>query len=317
MANTIWRHAKYSALGVLHENPAAAARFIRDALGGQDVDVEFNRQFHDDGSQREHVLSGGMVYEFVKPTPALPKTEEEFAKHGSYARSMCYVVDDVDVAADILLAEGCKVIHREPGYAWIDASEQCALNFELRKAGEWPCHTGVRIATDPGPYMHNEIVTADPHACADFMIRVLGGELIEKAIADKIAGPDDPSSDMWKSDTTHVLHGGMVYQFIAPCRALVGWDTHMEKHGPCLHNTCYHVHDYHGVMKTLRDYGCKVQPRVPEDPDGGFDYNALYEGEGDDLIYTGWLDATEQCGLFIEILRRNHQWPSHVGYFFW
>lgn len=318
MANRVWRFAKCSGIGVLHSDPVAAAQFICDTVGGQSVDEELINKICSDPSTRKHILSGGITYEFVKPNASLPGTEAQFAKHGPNARSMCYVVEDVDAATDILLAEGCKLVHREPGYAWIDASEQCSLNFELRQASEWPCHTGIRLGTDTGPYMHSEIVSPDPHASAEFMIRVCGAVQVEKRISDLIAGdPEADLSDMLGSNTIHVLHGGMVYQFIAPCEGLVGWGDHMAKHGPSLHNTCYHVEDYDGVMATLKAKGCRIQPRLPEDPDAGFPYNALYEGEGEALIYTGWIDATEQCGMFIEVLRKCYQWPCLVGYFFW
>jgi hypothetical protein len=312
MAEKNMRHANFMHLEVIHTNPPAAARFIRDVFGGQDVDVELTKKLGQTGSMCEHVLSGGMVYEFVKPVPELIGSQEQMKKDGPIARFASYQVDDVNAAVDVLLAAGCKLIGRKDDCAWIDAADKCALNFEIiKKSDEWVCHTGDRLTSDRGPFMHVEVVTSSPSGAADFMKKIWGAEDVETNISDKIGS--FPGID--GCGCLHVLHGGMVYQFIAPGEGLPGWDKHLEAHGPSVHNICYHVEDFQQAVDALMSRGCKLIPRLPGHEREA--YNLLYDGEADDLIDCAWIDATEQCGMIVELLRKNFQHPCHVGYFFW
>lgn len=348
-----FKHAKVSHIEIVVPDAHKAAAFVRDALGGQNVEENISSRIADQSMLGhpdcgcEHVLAGGVVYQFIQPMPGLTGWKEHLKYHGPSVRCICFHVDDKDFdgVVQAMYNLGCKPIPRfgctmedpfvnrdpynllyegdgEPiDCAWFDATKQCGLNFEiLKKNDQWPCHTGKRLTSDIAVFQHLEVVVPDGHKAAQFMRDVWGGINVELNISNKIS--DQSMLGHPDCGCEHILAGGIVFQFIQPMPGLTGWKEHLEYHGPSVRNICIDVDDeeYWPLVNDLLSRGCKPIPRynctidapfVNEDP-----YNLLFEGEGKP-IPCAWIDAREQCGLNIEILTKNYQWPSLTGYFLW
>lgn len=334
---------------VLHERPLEAARFVRDALSGVNVDEDLCfriRKLDEVDNQCERVASGGVVFQFVKPSSQLPGSQKFFAAHGNQVYSYVIAVDDVDEAIASMERGGAKIVCHRTGddrlpyhaifegegdpidYGVADATALCGLRFEfVKKNPQLPCQTGVRYPQDLGVFQHAEIVVPDAAAAADFMCDVMGAERTEQTIYETITSHN--------AGCVHVLYGGIVFQLIEPHPNLLGWKEHMDSVGPSTRLICYHFkNDLQAVVDRFTARGA-VPIRHP--PVGGIENSDENDhgGEGLPIVDTGewawlygpdgdvprkykflWMDALEPCGVNWEMLDMSYRWPSSTGYFF-
>lgn len=288
MVDTNLRYSRITHITVLHPEPAKAARFVRDTMNANECDKELCARIRHLVSQEdnecERVTAGGLTFQFMKPTPALPGSQEFFAEHGPKVYSYALEVDDVDAAVDALVNKGgAKLVAHAQGadrldwnqlfegqgdpidFAVVDAREKCGLIFDITKKNDQiPCYTGVRFPTDIGCFMHSEVCVNNTAEAAEWLCGVMGGERIEQHISSRI-GAWDPdaigdvsmfknsqnlSGEAFKPACEHVLIGGFVFQLISPIVHLTGWDEHLARHGNNTILICYHVRE---LVRTVKE----------------------------------------------------------------
>lgn len=345
------RTARINAITVLHDEPEKAARFVRDTMGAIDVDAELCRKVAladgvDNGCER--VTSGGLTYQYMRPTPSLLGSQEFYRKHGALIYSYQVAVEDVDAAVDALVAAGAVLVGKDGllGHAFVDATEKCGLVFELMpKADELPCYTDKRYPGDIGVFQHSEVVVHDPKACRDWMVEVLGAEDVETDVARRIGTGSDCTGDPEKDAAAariatesaaklgvdivpgceHVLWGGYVFQIITPFPHLPYWLEFLRDHGNLTHNICYHTHptmtDIPSLLASMESFGAK-ELKFPGDEHSAswnFGYQGLYGPDNDDPDRICWcvqIDALEQSSILWEFIPMCFRWNCSTGYFF-
>lgn len=314
-------NARFAHLEIVHPDPYAAADFLIKSIGAKSC--EEGPSCSCEGVMEtacKHVLAGGVVFQFIKPVPALPGWQEDLDANGPVIHNIGITVDNWQEVRDALLANGCQEIGSfmlddasvlfpdapaEPfPTAHIDAKKQCGLQFELmQNTTFWPSLTGDTSASEICDYVHHEIVHPDPHAAAQFMIDVLGAESCEE-------GPSCACEQLMGTECKHVLFGGTIFQFIKPIPSLPGWQETLDKRGPCIHNVAITVDDVKAVSQTLIEMGALDVGYFELD-----DMSMLFPDADSVSFPTAYIDASAGCGLFFEIMARTPYWPSLTGQF--
>lgn len=321
------RYAKILGVTIPHENPAKAARYIRDMWEGRPCDQEqsYRIALHD-GNGCESVLAGGLVLQYAKPG-AIPGSQEFYDMCGSMVYTHTVEVDDVSAAVDALEAAGGTVVAHLTGddawpyssvfdgegdpieYAVVDCRPQCGLVFDiLQKNDQLAVHTGAYDPADVAVFQHTEVVVDDAVATAQWMVDTLGAELVEEKIYTTI-------TEMSSGTTRHTLWGGFVFQLIE--RGMPGWGDHLDAYGQSTHNFQFKMRptrrSNQEQCERLRAAGANIIN------DTEYSFVALYgedtnNADAHDICTLA--DTYEQCGCYWEVLVQDYHWPSLTGYFF-
>jgi catechol 2,3-dioxygenase-like lactoylglutathione lyase family enzyme len=133
---------------IVHPDPEAAAQFMRDTLGARDVEPRTQALIKQmfPGIGLAHVMVGQVVFQFVKPTDALPSWAKQLEQRGPSIHNVTISVPDIDTVTDAMLERGGKMLFDVPevdfsaaGYEHppgmrgnaIDAREQTGIVFEM------------------------------------------------------------------------------------------------------------------------------------------------------------------------------------------
>lgn len=321
------RYAEILGVTIPHENPSKAARYIRDMWNGRPCDEKLAyRIAHRDGNECEMVIAGGLVFQYSKPG-AIPGSQEFYDLCGSMVYTHTVAVDDVAAAVDALEAAGGEVVAHLEGderwpydsvydgegdpieYAVVDCRQQCGLVFDIiQKNDQLVYRTGAYDPSDVAVFQHTEVVLADAQAAADWMVDVLGAELVEPHIYEAI-------TEMSTGVTRHTLWGGCVFQLIEP--GMPGWGDHLDAYGPSTHNFQFKmrptVRSNQEQCELLRANGATIIN------DTEYSFIALYgedanNADAHDICTLA--DTYEQCGVYWEVLVQDYHWPSLSGYLF-
>lgn len=324
------RFARFMNVTILHDEPTKAARFVRDVFKAHEVDQDLCFKIAtlvpNENNECERVTSGGLTYQFMKPSAALPGSMEFYEKEGSRLYSYTLAVKSVSDAVDQLCKTGgAKLVAHLTGddripynslfegegdpieYAVVDAREKCGLLFELISQDlPVPCYTDVRFPEDLGVFQHAEITVKDPKKSADWLCEIMGGERVESEIAARIGsgnantgdGIPDMSEYGFKSDfdrfaCDHVLVAGYVFQLITPMPHLPGWDDNLATHGNSINNICYHLYprkcSVPQMTEAMEARGAKELMLDENDEHGEcweFTFGPLYGEDNDDFERT-------------------------------
>lgn len=321
------RYAKILGCTVPHENPAKAARYIRDLWNGRPCDERLAyRIAQANDSECEMVIAAGLVLQYAKPG-AIPGSQEFFDECGSMVYTHTVVVDDVAAAVEAMEAAGGTVVAHLQGdermpynaifdgegepieYAVVDCRQQCGLVFDiLQKNDQLVCRTGAYDPQDVAVFQHTEVVLEDAQAAADWMVNVLGAELVEDHIYTHI-------TEMSGGTTVHTLWGGFVFQLIE--RGMPGWGEHLDTYGPSTHNFQFKMRptmrSNYEQCELLRAAGANIIN------DEEYSFIALYGEDANnanakDICLLA--DTYKDCGCYWEVLVQDYHWPSLTGYFF-
>lgn len=146
MSTTAFVHVE-----VVHPDPAGAAAFMVDNLGGEIVETGISGYLEkldpDGGLQVIHVRLGSVVIQLVKPppVPGLESWSDQLAEHGPSVHNITLFVDGLDqvrerilnqgatqaAELDITLQEGGVDVDGVQKVHVLDAREQTGLRFEL------------------------------------------------------------------------------------------------------------------------------------------------------------------------------------------
>jgi hypothetical protein len=133
---------------IVHPDPEAGAQFMRETLGARDVEprtvAHIKKMFP--GMELAHVMVGGVVFQFVKPTEALPSWTEQLERRGPSIHNVTISVPDIDGVTDDMIERGGKLLLDAPGVDLtpagfdpppgmrgnaVDTREQTGIVFEM------------------------------------------------------------------------------------------------------------------------------------------------------------------------------------------
>ena len=148
--------SKLSHVEIVHDNPQAAADFMRDMFGAVQVEKQWSgwlaKTFQ---IECIHMMFGGIVYQILKPSPALPSREKLLKEVGPSVHNMSIQVNGADKFRAALKARGVEEVHawkgaidfKAAGYDvegpprdafFFDATRECGLRFEfIESLPEW------------------------------------------------------------------------------------------------------------------------------------------------------------------------------------
>lgn len=132
----------FSHVEIVHPDPDAAARFMRDIFGAQTVGNElaaYLEQMCPPGTRVAHVLVGAVVFQFIKPAPGLDSWVEQLATRGPSVHNVSIMVKGLEGARNRMIEAGCHELLRFDGLRLQDAGvigatgEQRGYNIDARK----------------------------------------------------------------------------------------------------------------------------------------------------------------------------------------
>ena len=134
-------------LEIVHPDPDAGAQFMRETLGARDVEPRTAAYIEGmfPGMRLVHVMLGGVVFQFVKPTETLPAWKEQLERQGASVHNVTIAVPDLeDVTAKMIERGGTLLLDTDfdltpagfghpPGMKGkvVAAREQTGLTFEM------------------------------------------------------------------------------------------------------------------------------------------------------------------------------------------
>lgn len=146
--------SKMAHVEVVHDNPAAAAQFMRDVLGAVDVEHGITSWLREKrGLDCYHMMFGGIVYQILKPVSRLASWEALLKREGPAIHNISLQVTDAHKLRADLKAAGAvelsagTVDFNQLGFKVegpprdnynFDATRQCGLRLEFLTAlPEW------------------------------------------------------------------------------------------------------------------------------------------------------------------------------------
>ena len=152
---------------------------------------------------------------------------------------------------------------------------------------------------------HITVLHDNPLKAARFVRETMPGRDVDSELCFRISrlGGGD-------NECERITAGGVVYQFMKPCKALAGSEEFFEKNGPQVYSYCIAVDDVDAAVAAMEKGGAKVVAHPTGDD--RLPYNAIYEGEGDPIGY-GMVDVIDPCGLRFEFIKKNPQLPCPTG----
>lgn len=133
-------------LEMVHPDPDAAARFMQEMFGAEQVEQEISSYLESlaPGMRIVHMLVGGVVFQFVKPVPG-NSWQELLDAQGPCVHNVTFQVDGLEEVRAALLAKGCQQVSqfdikmqkgglnvsgKQRAYV-INAMPQVGLRFEM------------------------------------------------------------------------------------------------------------------------------------------------------------------------------------------
>lgn len=141
--------SRLSHVEVVHDNPAAAAAFMRDVLGAVQVEQGITSWLNktlDLGAI--HMLCGGVVYQLLKPNHYLPSWQKLLQREGPAIHNISIQVNDTEKFRAAMKSHGveeisaAKVDFNELGFN-VDGPPADAFNFDTSR------HCGFRLEVLP------------------------------------------------------------------------------------------------------------------------------------------------------------------------
>ena len=132
---------------VVHPDPDAAAGFLRDVFGAEQVETRLSSHIESisPGARIIHVKLGGVVFQFVKPGPGAESWQKLLDANGPCVHNVTLLVDGLERARKVMLEKGCEEVARfdvrlqdggvdvggEQRAYLIDAMAQIGLRIEM------------------------------------------------------------------------------------------------------------------------------------------------------------------------------------------
>lgn len=147
--------SKLSHIEIVHDNPKAAAEFLKEVFGAVQVEKQWSGWLSKTFNiECIHMMFGGVVYQILKPSETLPTWDELLKTSGPYIHNLSLQVNGMEKFREKLLANGAVEVHNwenaidfkaagfsvdEPKTAlFFDARKQCGLRFEfIESLPEW------------------------------------------------------------------------------------------------------------------------------------------------------------------------------------
>jgi len=148
--------SKLSHIEVVHDNPKAAAEFMRDIFGAVQVEKEWSGWLSKTFQiECIHMMFGGVVYQILKPSNLLPSWDSLLRREGPAIHNLSLQVHGADKFRAALKSKGVEEVHawegaidfKAAGYSvdgpprdafFFDATRQCGLRFEfIDNLPEW------------------------------------------------------------------------------------------------------------------------------------------------------------------------------------
>jgi hypothetical protein len=140
---------------VVHSDPDGAAAYVRDVLGGKEVEKRTSALVETfmPGMRCIHMMVGSIVFQFIKPGEGMHSWQEQLDREGPSVHNIAYTVADIERLRTVLLERGSKIVAefndcdmRPAGIEgdlftmlMIDAREQIGVRLELLGAESgWP-----------------------------------------------------------------------------------------------------------------------------------------------------------------------------------
>lgn len=138
-------------LEMLHDDPKAAAEFLHEVLGAEQVEKDFAGLIaHDFDCECIHMMAGNIVFQLIKPNKEYRPTlntwwdRDLMEKQGPFLHNVTMLVRNADQLAKKLVAKGGtrmgeveSITPDGQGTTTVymyDATKQCGMRFEFVEA---------------------------------------------------------------------------------------------------------------------------------------------------------------------------------------
>ena len=104
--------SKFIHIEIVHPDPDAAAAFIRETIGGVDVEPRMAAHLESvmPGLRAVHVLVGNCVLQFVRPSPAMASWQEQLDTSGPGVHNVTFEVSDFEAVTAALRERGAETL---------------------------------------------------------------------------------------------------------------------------------------------------------------------------------------------------------------
>lgn len=148
--------SKLSHIEIVHNDPKAAADFMRDVFGAVQVEKKWSGWLSKTFNiECIHMMFGGIVYQILKPSVILPSWDKLLKTEGPSIHNLSLQVNGAEKLREVLKARGAIEVEawkgaidfKAAGFSvegpprdafFYDATSQCGLRFEFTESlPEW------------------------------------------------------------------------------------------------------------------------------------------------------------------------------------